>query len=322
LGDSEILYILLRIGGTVACFSKPHRQLYCCLAQKIAQSRQTLYDSHASISCLTDVQSLTRAGLASDAMHAVSPKIRPIGWLHSPEFASYPSSMSSHRTCDPQRKCSRPGRYMKAMKHNLILSSVLSTIALRGARCEPCLLCPGGQSTPLLDKVFDIDWPISVETCAELDSSARIHESDSDECVNFQSIATLCGCPKEPSACTFCETGSITMPDKTLSFLAPQFDGVAPSCELFEAHLHSISASDRLCYEAQAFSSACGCPPYDWYSNDPCHMCQGGDLGAPDQQLPTGYQMYFDAWGWNYLATCGLLNAVMVTLPADSDACL
>jgi hypothetical protein len=207
----------------------------------------------------------------------------------------------------------------KARTHKISISVLLLVASIAPlARAEPCVLCPGGQPTPLLDKQVNIDWPVQVQSCAELDSYANSLEADSEDCAKIQSISTLCGCPKKTLACELCPGtfSNIKTPDKKLTFLASEFDGVAPSCALFEAFLHSFFPGDVRCFEAQLLSSACGCPVLE----NSCDLCQGDDISF-DKTLPQIQQDLDDFWVWNLTATCGLDQAIVRNVEAGTEDC-
>lgn len=138
---------------------------------------------------------------------------------------------------------------------------------------EPCTLCDDGSPISFPDEVINIEG-VPFSSCNQLDLAvSALLELGSEQCNMFQSISTLCGCPKRPDSCTMCpDGGSIEYPDKPARFLKGLFGGIEPSCKVFESFAGSFDKQSDECLLIQASSGFCGCAPIENH----CNICDNG----------------------------------------------
>lgn len=186
----------------------------------------------------------------------------------------------------------------------------------------PCTVCPNGDPISEPNKELYIPGFEFIQTCQQLsDSISLLLRSDSPECIQLQSLGSLCGCPiaDAEQACYLCNGD----PDATLANPfnpIPLFQEVLPgnlppNCELVEANLHTLNKDDALCRTSQAFlSSYCGCSNIGGSTTSAsapsCQMCSSGVL-YPSKTI--------DLFGFE---TCADLDdAVELLLKDGTDQC-
>lgn len=185
-------------------------------------------------------------------------------------------------------------------------------------RSDPCVLC---AEADLDAQLVGVDWPISVQSCAELSLHGLSFEADTKECRKVQIIGQLCGCThtfaNHTSTCRLACNMTEHHATKPLPFLAPEFDGITPTCQMFDAYVTSLEANDLKCFQAQWFRAACGCLVAD----NACKFCGGDSLLNPDLPLPQ-YQTLFDTFQWHLSPTCDLLQAVSSQFDRSEENCI
>jgi hypothetical protein len=96
-----------------------------------------------------------------------------------------------------------------------------------------------------------------------------------------------------------------------------QFQGIVPTCELFEAFLHNIDQANATCSLAQqVMSDYCGCSSVDAASaaGEPCLLCpNGASIAFPNKTL--------DLEGFPLQNCQELDNATKLFLKEGSDTC-
>ena len=158
-----------------------------------------------------------------------------------------------------------------------------------------------GPISPAIDPSLPLTVPDlpSIRTCGDLLPILSFFAADSDECLAFQSMSTLCGCPVPKGACELCPSthtnggngGSTPMTttigssssivsfdgDRPIPVLAGIFQGAVPTCSMYRSFLHGASKEgDGLCQVSQALATEyCGC------SND-----HSGNGGVPFDRAP------------------------------------
>lgn len=146
-----------------------------------------------------------------------------------------------------------------------------------------CTVCPNGESFPNRDKQINLTG-LPFETCGEYsDLATTLLVEDSDFCGLIQSVvAPLCDCPIHHEPCPLCPDGQpVLFPDKVINFFDPVL-GMKPTCALVEARVRSsVEAGTEECWEAQFFSSYCGCAPVE----DHCMFCDGEPFPVKDRKL-------------------------------------
>ena len=139
-----------------------------------------------------------------------------------------------------------------------------------------CQLCEWGEiTTP--DKVISIPEYEFSDSCGTLETVVPLMLNEgTPECDLIQSMSSLCGCPKpQYSSCPLCPDGSsVPDPDRQVTWLSDQFGGFAPTCEMVEAYVASLSETVETCVALQLVSSYCGCPALPNY----CKFCNGEPL--------------------------------------------
>lgn len=178
-----------------------------------------------------------------------------------------------------------------------------------------CSLCPNGESITLPDKTISIPGLPFIQTCGELEPLLPF--ATEAQCGLLQSVGTLCGCPIQDGACRLCPGGSLENPELEMPFLDFLFDGLVPTCEVFEAYLHTFLATEDICLGGGSFLSGyCGCSTvvYDT-SATKCATCpMAGDF-VPDPARNVSIP------GFPF-TTCGQLDrAVDSVLKDGSEQC-
>lgn len=174
-----------------------------------------------------------------------------------------------------------------------------------------CTVCKDASAVAIPDKVVAIPDLASLP-CGSLDALLEVAISDesSDECQLVQSLGSLCGCPAQAEKpCSLCESEiEMLYPEKVLSILSPFLFGVTPTCELFDAYLHSTEVGSEICAFSHAFAkSYCGCPEsleeeevIDTLTAPPCQLCGAQKFLADPTAAHSFTELPF--------ATCGSLD--------------
>ena len=155
----------------------------------------------------------------------------------------------------------------------------------------PCSVCANGEDITLPKKQISVPGYEFIKDCATLDSLVPALLQDDDVvCQVIQDVSTLCGCPRKSGTCNLCADGSkVSNPglDVPLIF-QDQFQGIVPTCELFEAYLHNVDETNSTCTLAQqVLSDYCGCKSEDDSTMaDHCSLCVGGEnITQPNKTL-------------------------------------
>jgi hypothetical protein len=128
---------------------------------------------------------------------------------------------------------------------------------------SPCSMCLDGTSVPLPD--VDLSHLLLGSsltgddlTCGVIEDVSRSFEEESQECIDAQSLAGVCGCPPIENACDFCPGEDVGFPDKEV-LLALKIIDVVPTCSQVDAFVTQLKGSSKLCYLAQSVNYVCGC---------------------------------------------------------------
>lgn len=168
-----------------------------------------------------------------------------------------------------------------------------------GVAVASCSLCPEGESVPLeyLSKEITVPGFDFVNDCQMLETVATVLQQNTDQCSLLQSIGTICGCPMKKHACHLCgEKGSnVAYGWRELGFLSSMdiFGGITPTCQLIEAGLHSMNATDTYCSNAQLMvADYCGCgsepgsQPPSVEEASKCYLCHNQeDVAFPEKKI-------------------------------------
>jgi hypothetical protein len=131
-----------------------------------------------------------------------------------------------------------------------------------------------------------------------------------------QTLTERC-CPIQDGACFLCPDGSLENPELEMPFLDFMFDGLVPTCEVFEAYLHTFLATEDVCLGGGSFLSGyCGCSTTVYDPNaTKCSTCpMDGDF-VPDPSRNVSIP------GFPF-TTCGELDrAVDYVLKDGSEQC-
>lgn len=197
-----------------------------------------------------------------------------------------------------------------------------SSVGNNGGNGNPCSIC---QTSNLIvaNRSLDLGLNLSfLQTCGDLENIANTYWQDgSQTCQAVQTLGPFCGClpanTTESSRCTFCANfNDYSFPSKSLPFLQNQFSlaGMAPTCGLIEAALHSVSSDDAVCSNVRMFASYCGCPPIPHY----CSYCPKtfDIMTKPDRVIPA-----FSKFSGLSDLTCRDILWTQYQLPDSSPAC-
>lgn len=185
----------------------------------------------------------------------------------------------------------------------------------------PCSLCADGSPITLPDEEINMEgFPFN--NCKQLDEAVSLlFTTASDQCAIFQSVSTLCGCPKKENACTMCpDEGPMAFPDKSARFLKDLFGGTAPSCKVYEAYAHSLDNASDECQLVQSTSGFCGCAAVENH----CHVCEVGDEVKPEYEEVEIDPVLLAIIGVQdapFAVTCEFVEAMELQLKEDDPIC-
>jgi hypothetical protein len=149
---------------------------------------------------------------------------------------------------------------------NLMIPLLLIKIFVVGSSAvDPCSLCQDGSAVTS-DYMVQIPGysQLSCSTIAAIIPSLLPDETVAD-CTLIRRLSSICGCPTNPDSCSLCEDGSKVPKIHTeLEEFAGIYGGYVPTCEIFEAYLHSYHHADKICLTSrETAATKCGCASSD-----------------------------------------------------------
>ena len=168
---------------------------------------------------------------------------------------------------------------------------LLLLLCMGSGATSPCSVCPGGEKMQLPEKEISVPGYEFIEDCAALDFWVpTLLQDNQGECQIIRDVSTICGCPRKSDACNLCPDGSkVSKPNLVVPIIfKDQFDGITPTCELFEAYLHNVEEANSTCTLAQqVLSDYCGCSSnQDSSSGASCQLCPNGEkITSPNKTL-------------------------------------
>ena len=205
---------------------------------------------------------------------------------------------------------------------------VITTDANVSSTPQRCSVCRDGADITLPEQQIRIPDFDFLQTCQDLNDTIPLLLLEEDEaCQQLQSLGSLCGCPRtETDTCNLCGDSNelVGSPNKEIPLFPDLFPaGIVPTCDLFQAYLHSLPTNDEegLCGMSQAFlSSYCDCPSQaeeptnTGTDTTPCSLCPDGNKSTtPDAPTYLGFQGF---------ETCRELElAAAVLFTSDHEFC-